>query len=139
MHSSVQTLLEPTHKAETIGEARDRLGDLLELNGPAATAVTLRVLADADFAEKLVAVRKFPEWRDRLLSDPANSAYEPMDQPSDESEVNARPVMSTVALVKKSSIALTAMERIRLPKDSASHRRAEKSGLHGLRSANRSA
>jgi hypothetical protein len=106
MHSSVQTLLEPTHKAETIGEARDRLGDLLELNGPAATAVTLRVLADADFAEKLVAVRKFPEWRDRLLSDPANSAYEPMDQPSDESEVNARPVTSTVALVKKSSIAL---------------------------------
>ncbi|MEM8501879.1 MAG: hypothetical protein AAF716_01850 [Cyanobacteria bacterium P01_D01_bin.1] len=106
MHSSVQTLLEPTYKAETIGEARDRLGDLLELGEPATTAVTLRVLAESAFAEKLIAVRKFPEWRDRLLTDPTNSAYEPMDQPSDENEGNARPVTSTVALVKKSSVAL---------------------------------
>ncbi len=103
MHSSVQTLLESTYEAETVGEAKERLGELLELGEPTTTAVALRVLADSDFAEKLVAVRKFPDWRDRLLSDPSNSAFEPMDQPSDEDEGNARPVTSTVSLIKKSS------------------------------------
>ena len=105
MHSSVQTLLESTYKAETIGEARNRLGEVLELDQPASTAVTLRVLADSTFAEKLVAVRKFPNWRDQILADPTNSAFEPMDQPA-EDEGNARPVASTVALIKKSSVAL---------------------------------
>ncbi|MBE9062629.1 hypothetical protein [cf. Phormidesmis sp. LEGE 11477] len=106
MHSSVQTLLESTYAAETIGEARERLGEVLGLDGAATTAVTLRVLAEAKFAEKLVAVRKFPDWRDRLLADPTNSAFEPMDQPADEQAGNARPAKSTVELVKKSSVAL---------------------------------
>ncbi|EDX85025.1 hypothetical protein S7335_2724 [Synechococcus sp. PCC 7335] len=105
MHSSIQTLLESTYAAETIGEARDRLGKVLEIDGPAATSVTLRVLADSSFAEKLVAVRKFPQWRDQILADPTNAAFEPMDQPG-EDQGNARPVASTVALVKKSSVAL---------------------------------
>lgn len=106
MNSSVQSLLEPIYKAETIGEARDKLGEILELAGPAKMTVTLRVLADSAFAEKLISVRKFPSWRDDLLADPSNSAFEPADQPSDEDEVNARPLTSTVALVKKSSAAL---------------------------------
>lgn len=92
--------------AETIGDARVRLGEILELTDPARTAVTLRVLADSTFAAKLVAVRKFPAWRDNLLADPKNSAFEPPDGPLDEDEVNARPVTSTVALVKKSSTSL---------------------------------
>ena len=106
MDSSIQILLEPIYKAETIGEARDRLGEILELTDPPRTAVTLRVLTDPTFAEKLVAVRKFPAWRDNLLADPKNSAFEPPDRPLDEDEVNARPVTSTVALVKKSSASL---------------------------------
>ena len=106
MNSSIQILLESTYSAETVGEARERLGKILELNEPAATAVTLRVLADPGFAEKLVAVRKFPDWRDRLLLDPANSAFEPMDQLLNEQEENARPVTSTVALIKQTSAAL---------------------------------
>lgn len=106
MQSSVQTILESVYTAETIGEARDSLGKILELTGPATTAVTLRVLADSVFAEKLVSVRKFPNWRDRLLADPTNSAFEPEDPPLDEHERNARSVASTVALVKKSSAAL---------------------------------
>ena len=106
MHPSVQTLLESTYASETIGEARNRLGEVLEIDGPATTAVTLRVLADSTFAEKLVAVRKFPQWRDQILADPTNSAFVPMDQPAEEKVGNARPVKSTVELVKKSSVAL---------------------------------
>lgn len=102
----VRGILEPIYAAETIGEARDRLGKLLGLAEPATTAVTLRVLADSSFAEKLASVRKFPAWRDRLLAEPKNEAFVPPDRPLDKDEVNTRPVTSTVALVKKSSAAL---------------------------------
>ncbi len=105
MHPAIQ-ILDPIYKAETLGEARDKLGKVLELSDPAATTVTLRVLADPAFAEKLVSVRKFPAWRDQLLSDPKNAAFELPDPPLSESEESARPVLSTVALIKKSSKAL---------------------------------
>ncbi|MEM9567474.1 MAG: hypothetical protein AAF974_04130 [Cyanobacteria bacterium P01_E01_bin.34] len=105
-NASIKSVLEPIYVAETIGEARDRLGKLLGLANPATTAVTLRVLADSTYAEKLASVRKFPAWRDRLLAEPKNEAFAPPDRPLDEDEVNARPVTSTVALVKKSSAAL---------------------------------
>ena len=105
-NASIQSVLEPIYAAETIGEARDRLGNLLDLADPATTAVTLRVLADSTFAEKLASVRKFPAWRDQLLADPKNDAFAPPDRPLNEDEVNTRPVTSTVGLVKKSSAAL---------------------------------
>lgn len=106
MLSSVQTLLEPIRKAETIREAQSKLGEILDLNGPAPVAVTLRVLIDSGFAEKLVTMRKFPDWRDRFLADPTNAAFELTADPLAQSEENAYSVNSTVALIKKSSASL---------------------------------
>ncbi|MEM9007718.1 MAG: hypothetical protein AAGE59_29915 [Cyanobacteria bacterium P01_F01_bin.86] len=106
MHSSFQTLLELVREAETLEEARNRLGEILELAGPAPAAVTLRVLIDSVFAEKLITVRKFPDWRDRLLADPSNAAFEPTGELLDESEKNTSSITSVVALVKKSSASL---------------------------------
>lgn len=105
MKSSNRTLLEPVYAAETVGEARDRLSKVLGLHERTTLAVTLRVLADSAFAEKLISVRNFPNWRDSLLTDPTNAAFEPMDQPQ-EDEGDVLPVTSTVALIKKSSAAL---------------------------------
>ncbi|MDB9527336.1 hypothetical protein PN498_15150 [Oscillatoria sp. CS-180] len=106
MHSSFQSLLESVCEAETIGEARDKLGEILKLKGPATRAVTLRVLADSAFAERLISVRNFPDWRDRLLDDPVNLAFEPTDQSLGEGEGDTHSVTSTVSVIKKSSAAL---------------------------------
>ncbi len=99
-------LLESLYGATTIGQARDQLGAILELSGPAPLPVALRALADPDFAKKLIAVRKFPVWRDQLLQDPGNAAFDALEEQVSSEELNGRPVGTTLQLLKKGSQAL---------------------------------
>ena len=72
-------LLEPVRQAASLDAARKILGELINLEDRASTAVTSRVLSDQKFAHTLVALRNFPEWRDQLLCDQANSYFEPIN------------------------------------------------------------
>ncbi|MEO1207496.1 MAG: hypothetical protein AAFV45_14310 [Pseudomonadota bacterium] len=104
--------LDDVFRAETLKEAREKLGAVLFLSGPAPQSVTARVLADAKFAETLAAVRMFPDWRQKLLADPMNKAFEIPQDSTDHGSTNGSDgddqltVPSTIALVRKSSKAL---------------------------------
>lgn len=86
-------------QAQSLDAARAELGHALGLDGSAGAAVTLRVLNDGTFAVTLASVRKSAEWRDRMLNDPANAAFEV--QEGDTSVPAARPPQSVTALLQK--------------------------------------
>jgi hypothetical protein len=60
-------LPEDIARAATPEEAAERLGRHLGLDGPAPLAATERALADPLFARALIAARKLPALRDRML------------------------------------------------------------------------
>lgn len=64
--------------AASLEEAAQRLGTALDLDGPAPLDATQRALDDPRYAKALIAVRKLPSIRDKLLADqgaaPAPSA-----------------------------------------------------------------
>lgn len=68
-------ILAPVRDAGTFEEARHALNAILGLRGPASTGATARVLADPKFALYLTSTRMFPQWRDKLLEDPANQLF----------------------------------------------------------------
>ena len=65
-----QTLPPEVTEAPTIEEAARHLGAALLLEGPAPIGATRRALGDPQFAKVLVATRKMPLVRDKLLSEP---------------------------------------------------------------------
>lgn len=69
---------------DDLGQARRRLGELINLDGPASTAITRRAMADERFAFYLVFTKDSPELQKQLLDDPRNHDFdvEPADAPA---------------------------------------------------------
>ena len=106
------------YEAANQEDAQARLGDILGLDGPAAPEVTHRALKDSDFAARLMGTRKFPEWRNRLLDDPANRLFLPAAEPAPAPDGAAREVVlftrAAAALVQWGAAGFTRADPARI-------------------------
>lgn len=83
-------LLDEIAHAPSIDEAARRLGERLNLGGPAPIAATRRAVNEPLFARALLATRKLPGIRDRLLAAPHASRVGGASQPPSSGEVAAK-------------------------------------------------
>ncbi len=93
--------LDPFMLAENFGTARAELGKFLGMDGSAPANVTARVLVDQRYANLVVGLRNFPDWREKLLNDPLNNEYTPpaMDR------ADATDLPTAKAIIKKAATA----------------------------------
>lgn len=61
---------------DDLGQARRRLGELINLDGPASAAITRRAMADERFAFYLLFTKDSPELQRQLLEDPRNRDFD---------------------------------------------------------------
>ena len=84
---------------DDLGQARRRLGELINLDGPASASITRRAMADERFAFYLMFTKDSPELLKQLLEDPRNRDFD--GAPGD-----APPAQATVRGADQGSLAL---------------------------------
>ncbi len=87
-------LLDELSRADSWEEVRAQFGELLNLDGPAPSAVVRRALEDDLFTHYLIVTRDDPKLLRVLLEDPRNQEYE---QPVPEEESSAADLLTRAA------------------------------------------
>lgn len=95
----IEKLLKATED-ESLPQLCQRLGEFLELDGPAPPAALMRAVHDPSFAADLVTSRGAPGFLQALFDDPRTTAFAPAAEPA------AAPAASNRQLVGRAAEAL---------------------------------
>jgi hypothetical protein len=99
----MQTQIEEMAAGESVEEQRERLGELIGLDGPASADVLLSAIEDREYARNLILCKDAPPLREFLLDNPPRRVEDAAAEADPATEAGGPPEHSTRALIGSAS------------------------------------